>query len=107
MRTLKMRNLLSKHRRGVLTFEWMLLFALLVIGIIGGIAMMRDVISFRLIDAGKALGALDMSYDVPAVVEYKAADSTVKTVAPAQTNESTQMNTTIAVSKLNTETASN
>lgn len=56
-------------RRGVLTFEWMLLFTLLVIGVIGGIGTMRDTITARFISAGGALGGLDMSYSVPATAD--------------------------------------
>ena len=56
----------SRHCRGVLTLEWLLLFVLLTIGIVGGIAAMRDSISLKFISASEALGALDTSYEVPA-----------------------------------------
>ncbi len=51
-------------RRGVLTFEWILIFALLVIGVVGGLAAVRDAlnISYGSV-AGAALG-LDASYAV-------------------------------------------
>ncbi|MDO4425735.1 MAG: hypothetical protein Q4D17_08245 [Planctomycetia bacterium] len=55
----------SRHCRGVLTLEWLLLFVLLTIGIVGGIAAMRDSISLKFISASEALGALDTSYEVP------------------------------------------
>ncbi|MDO4628143.1 MAG: hypothetical protein Q4C70_03085 [Planctomycetia bacterium] len=57
----------APHRRGVLTFEWMLVFVLLVIGLVGGVAVMRDTIIAKFASAGNALGALDMAYNVPEV----------------------------------------
>lgn len=75
------------HRcRGILTFEWMLLFVLLTIGIIGGIAAMRDSISLKFISTSQALGALDTSYDVPAY-ESKNKNSENNINAPAQTHD--------------------
>jgi hypothetical protein len=32
----------KKHRRGVFTFEWILLISLLVIGVIGGLTAVRN-----------------------------------------------------------------
>ncbi len=58
----------TKHsaRRGVLTFEWLLICTLVVIGIVGGLAVLRDAVVGKYVMAGGALGALDMSYNVPA-----------------------------------------
>lgn len=52
-------------RRGVLTFEWLLISTLLVIGIVGGLAVLRDAVSAKFVMLGGAVGKLDMSYDVP------------------------------------------
>ena len=49
---------------GVLTFEWILLVTLLVIGIIGGVASVRDAIIDELGDVAQAMLALDQSYTV-------------------------------------------
>lgn len=47
---------------GVLTFEWVLLVTLLVIGIVGGVAAVRDAIIDELGDVAQAMLALDQSY---------------------------------------------
>lgn len=59
----------APYRRGVLTFEWMLVFVLLVIGLVGGVAVMRDTIISKFASASGALGALDMSYQVSAPID--------------------------------------
>jgi Flp pilus assembly pilin Flp len=56
---------------GVLTFEWILLVTLLVVGIIGGVAAVRDAIIDELGDVAQAVLALDQSYTIlhPLLVE--------------------------------------
>lgn len=49
---------------GVLTFEWILLVTLLTIGVVGGIAAVRDAIIDELGDVAQAMLALDQSYTV-------------------------------------------
>ena len=49
---------------GVLSFEWVLLVTLLTIGVIGGIAAVRDAIIDELGDVAQAMLALDQSYTV-------------------------------------------
>ena len=49
---------------GVLTFEWILLITLLVIGITGAISAVRDAIAAELIDVAGAIVSLDQSYSV-------------------------------------------
>ena len=49
---------------GVLTFEWILLVTVLVIGIIGGLGAVRDAIIDELGDVAQAMLALDQSYTV-------------------------------------------
>ena len=53
-----------QKRRGMLTFEWVLLFAVLTIGIVGGLAVMRDTISLKYMQVGGAVGSLNTSYTV-------------------------------------------
>ena len=56
---------------GVLTFEWVLLVTLLTIGVVGGIAAVRDAIVDELGDVAQAMLALDQSYTIlhPLMVE--------------------------------------
>jgi len=56
---------------GILTFEWILLVTLLVIGIVGGVAAVRDAIIDELGDVAQAMLALDQSYTIlhPLLIE--------------------------------------
>ena len=47
---------------GVLSFEWVLLITLVVIGIVGGVAAARDAIIDELGDIAEALVSFDQSY---------------------------------------------
>ena len=47
---------------GVLTFEWILLISVLVIGIVGGLSAVRDALIDELGDVAEAMLALDQSY---------------------------------------------
>ena len=49
---------------GVLSFEWVLLVTLLTIGIVGGLASVRDAIIDELGDFSEAAMALDESYTI-------------------------------------------
>lgn len=49
---------------GVLSFEWVLLTTLLVIGVIGGLAAARDAVIDELGDVAQAMLALDHSYTI-------------------------------------------
>jgi hypothetical protein len=49
---------------GVLSFEWVLLTTLVVLGIVGGLAAARDAIIDELGDAAQAMLALDNSYSI-------------------------------------------
>jgi hypothetical protein len=73
---------------GVLSFEWLTLTTLLVIGIVGGLAAARDAVIDELGDVAQAMLALDGSYTIsyplqlavssnggPPVVVGKASDS--------------------------------
>ena len=54
----------SATRRGVLSFEWILLLSLLAIGIVGGLSAARDAIISELGDVAGAAVAVDQSYVV-------------------------------------------
>lgn len=53
---------LWQEEDGVLSFEWVLLVTLVVIGIVGGLAAARDGIIDELGDVAQAAIALDQSY---------------------------------------------
>lgn len=60
-----MKNLFArawKEEDGVLSFEWVLLVTLLVIGIVSGVAGARDAVIDELGDVAQAMLALDQSY---------------------------------------------
>jgi hypothetical protein len=50
---------------GVLSFEWVLLLTLLVIGVVSGVAGARDAVVDELGDAAQAMIALDQSFVWP------------------------------------------
>ena len=49
-----------KRRRGVLTFEWIILVTVLVIGIIGGLGAVRNAILVELHDLADAIEMLNI-----------------------------------------------
>jgi len=49
---------------GVLTFEWILLITVLVIGIVGGLSAVRDAVISELGDLSHAITLLDQSYTI-------------------------------------------
>ncbi len=55
---------LWKSEDGVLSFEWVLLLTLLVIGVVGGLTAARDAIIDELGDAAQAMLALDQSFTI-------------------------------------------
>jgi len=55
---------LWREDEGILTFEWILLLTLLVIGVIGGVAGIRDAIIHECEGVVGAMVALDQSYYV-------------------------------------------
>ena len=64
---------------GVLTFEWVLLLTLLAIGIVGGLAAVRDAIISELGDAAGAIVNIDQSYSV---IEFENEDANCPIAAP-------------------------
>ena len=52
---------------GVLTFEWVLLVTVLVIGIVGGLAAARDAIIDELGDVAEATINFDQSYSIAGI----------------------------------------
>lgn len=57
---------LWREDEGVLTFEWILLLTVLVIGITGGLSAVRDAINEELSGVVGAMLSLDQSYSISA-----------------------------------------
>lgn len=53
-----------KQDQGVLTFEWILLITLIVIGVVGGVSAVRDALISELGDVVGAVVHIDQSYTV-------------------------------------------
>ncbi len=70
-------NRIMKDESGVLTFEWILLLTVLVIGITGGLSCVRDAIITELGDVSEAMIALDQSYYILAPWEINTPDGQV------------------------------
>ncbi len=90
VRMKKHRN--RKARHGILTFEWMLLMALLVIGIVGAYTMLRDAAVAESTEAARAVIKLDQSYNLKDSVTLQSTYGTQtgnKTGARSSANGST------------------
>ncbi|MDO4628530.1 MAG: hypothetical protein Q4C70_05060 [Planctomycetia bacterium] len=57
-------SMLRNRRKGILTFEWILLITLLVIGIVGGLTVMRDSIIIECAETADAMLHHDHSYHI-------------------------------------------
>jgi Flp pilus assembly pilin Flp len=55
-----------KEQEGVLTYEWILLITLVVIGIVGGYSAVRDGVIDELGDVAGAILRVDQSFTAPA-----------------------------------------
>ncbi len=58
-----------REDEGVLTFEWILLLTLLVIGTVGAMSGVRDAVNAELTDAAFAMISLDQSYSIAPPVD--------------------------------------
>jgi Flp pilus assembly pilin Flp len=74
----KMFARLWREDDGVLSFEWILLLTLLVIGIVSGVSAARDAIIDEFGDVAQAMLSLDQSYtiDFPLNVDVHTVDGT-------------------------------
>jgi hypothetical protein len=61
MKSLRHTEVRPGRRRGVLTFEWILLISLLVIGIIGGLSAVRNSLLVELHDLDECIQSLNTS----------------------------------------------
>lgn len=60
MQRIRSRNYRRQSRRGMLSFEWILLISILVIGIIGGLAAVRNALLSELNDLAQAVQAINV-----------------------------------------------
>ena len=61
-RVINRRRVASRQvRRGFLSFEWILLISLLVIGVIGGLSAVRDALILELKDVADCVRALNVT----------------------------------------------
>jgi len=78
----------SKAKKGVLTFEWMVILTVLVIGIVGGVASMRNGLNTKAKDVSGAVTALKCNYTI------SAAPTKTVTLGSVTTSTSTASGTT-------------
>jgi len=57
-------NRIMLDESAVLTFEWILLLTLLVIGIVGGVASIRDALNIEASEVAQAINALNVNYEI-------------------------------------------
>ncbi len=60
MQPIRSRMYRRHSRRGMLSFEWILLISILVIGIIGGLAAVRNALLSELNDLAQAVEAINV-----------------------------------------------
>lgn len=73
-----MKSLLKRiwcEEEGVLTFEWVLLITVVIIGVIGGYSAMRDAMIDEMGDVADAVIAVDQSFTTTAPTSCPAAGS--------------------------------
>jgi Flp pilus assembly pilin Flp len=67
-------NRVWREDEGVLTFEWILLITVLVIGIVGGLSAVRDATITELGDVVEAMVSLDQSFSILAPWDIQVPD---------------------------------
>lgn len=80
-----------KEDEGVLTFEWILLITVLVIGIVGGLSAVRDAVITELGDVVEAVISLDQSYYVSHPWDVQVPDCVVDGASDSSYNDSAGM----------------
>jgi hypothetical protein len=70
-------NRVWREDEGVLTFEWILLITVLVIGVVGGLSAVRDATITELGDVVEAMISLDQSYTILHPWDVQTPDCTV------------------------------
>ncbi|GAB6165056.1 hypothetical protein JCM19992_10560 [Thermostilla marina] len=89
-----MKRVLSRVWRedeGVLTFEWILLITVLVIGIVGGLSAVRDAVITELGDVVEAVVSLDQSYTISHPWDVQVPDCVVDGASDSAYNDAAGM----------------
>lgn len=73
------RKRVVREEAGVMTLEWILLVVVLCVGIVGGMATMRDAVIYRFFKAADAVGAVNPSYTIN---EYRSYNTQEGAAAP-------------------------
>ena len=68
-------NRIMKDENGVLTFEWILLITVLVIGIVGGVAIMRDALILEAAETADAIVHLSQGYVISGPIQLTVSDT--------------------------------
>jgi hypothetical protein len=58
-----------KPRRGVLTLEWILIITVLVIGVVGGVAVVRNAVVAEMYDMAESIQSLQVKTDAECIAE--------------------------------------
>jgi hypothetical protein len=58
-----------RQRRGILTLEWILIITVLVIGVIGGIGLVRNAIVEEMADMAASIQSLQVKTDAECIAE--------------------------------------
>jgi len=58
------KDFLFRDERGLLTQEWIFLLTICVIGIVGGMSVMRDAVNLRFVSGANAIGAANPAYTI-------------------------------------------
>lgn len=66
-RARKLRRL--KPNRGVLTLEWILIITVLVIGVVGGVAVVRNAIVTEMYEMSESINSLQVKTDAECMAE--------------------------------------
>ena len=74
-------QLMWKEDDGALSFEWVVLITLLVIGIVSGITAVRDAYISELADSAEAIVRFDQSYTMEGVLGFPTSTYTDEPVA--------------------------
>ena len=78
------RQRINQDESGVLAFEWLLVLTVLVIGIVAGIATMRDSVSLKMLEAAQVVHSVDTSYEIPEYESRLAKDEGAQTATVPQ-----------------------
>jgi hypothetical protein len=58
-----------RPRRGVITLEWILIITVLVIGVIGGIGLVRNAVVEEMADMAESIQSLQVKTDAECIAE--------------------------------------